>query len=81
MLKKVHNDINVVHDHIRYLTHKANDTYDTGFVSCRYKEDLVKLKWYIEDQIAKCPNFGQIEDEWYKERTLQLLKRDPHGKL
>lgn len=73
MLKKIHNDTSVVYSHIDYLAHKARDPFDTGFVACRYKEDLFKLKWYIEDQLSSCPSFGEVEKEWEKERIVQLL--------
>jgi hypothetical protein len=60
---------------VRYLESKAQDSRDTGFVACGYKQDLLQLLWYIEDAVDRCPDFGDIEREWHHERTLALLKR------
>ena len=67
-------DINVAYDTVRHFVYKSKDTHDTGFVACRYKHDLLKLKWFIEDQLETCPNFGDMEKDWDQERLLQLLK-------
>ncbi len=68
-------DVNGVKDTVRWLASKANDPHDTGFVSCKYKKDLLELLWYIEDTLENCSSFGDVEREWHQERTLQLLKR------
>lgn len=60
---------------IDQLVGRARDPYDTGFVGCEYKHDLLRLKWYIEDALDRCPEFGDIEQKWAQERTLQLLKK------
>lgn len=60
---------------INQLVARARDPYYTGFVSCEYKHKLLELKWYIDDALDQCPSFGVIEDEWHKQRTLQLLKK------
>jgi uncharacterized membrane protein len=70
-----HPDLDAVRSTVNQLVSRARDPHDTGFVSCRYKQDLLELKWYIEDALDRCPSFGAVEDEWQKQRTLQLLKK------
>lgn len=60
---------------INRLVSRARNYHDTGFVSCQYKHELLELKWYIDDALDRCPNFGEIEEEWQKQRLLQLLKK------
>jgi hypothetical protein len=60
---------------VNQLVWRARNHHDTGFVSCQYKHELLELKWYIEDALDQCPNFGGIEEEWQKQRVLQLLKK------
>lgn len=68
-------DVDSAKQAINQLVSRARDPYYSGFVGCEYKHKLLELKWYIEDAIERCPSFGDIEDEWQKERTLQLLKK------
>jgi hypothetical protein len=40
-----------------------------------YKQDLLKLLWHLEDAIARCPKFGDVEQQWHSNRTFQILSR------
>jgi len=74
-MRQQESDIALVKRTVNQLVSKARDPYYTGFVSCEYKHDLLELKWYIEDALDRCPSFGDVEEEWQKQRVLQLLKK------
>ena len=59
---------------LRQLAHAANDVHETGFVTVQYKQQLVELKWFIEDLLETVGYFAG-EEQWEQERLLQLLKR------
>lgn len=39
------------------------------------KHDLLKLLWHLEETIAACPNFGDVEQQWHRNRTFDTLSR------
>lgn len=67
-------DIAEIYKLINQLAAKEKDPYETGFVTCNFKHDLLKLLWFLEDTIKKCDTYS-MEDKWYQERTMELLKR------
>jgi hypothetical protein len=40
-----------------------------------YKHDLLKLLWHLQDSIANCPDFGEAEQQWHRNRTFNTLSR------
>jgi hypothetical protein len=36
-------------DEARHIFHKANDPYETGFITWEYKKQLLELQWYLEE--------------------------------
>jgi hypothetical protein len=48
--------------------------YNDGWTSSLCKHDLFRIKCLVEDIYARSPKFSG-EDEWEKERTMELLKR------
>ena len=50
----------------------ANDPYVTGWVNWPCKQDLYRVKFVVEDLLAKCPTFVD-EDEWLEEQEKQRV--------
>jgi hypothetical protein len=63
-------------DELRMIALNENDRYMDGFVTSKYKKELLDIYWYIEDLLDKCSNYGDTEKEWFEEREKQkFLKK------
>jgi hypothetical protein len=76
---KTSRNINSAIQQINAIVHDVQDNGATGFVQWPAKQDLYRLKWFIDDAIKRCPTFS-MEDEWMreqeKERLIKILKHD-----
>ena len=62
-------------DEARHIFHKANDHYETGFITWEYKKQLLELLWYLEEVIPQCSTY-EGEKEWIAEqKTDRALKK------
>lgn len=62
-------------DEARHIFHKANDKYETGYVTFEYKKQLLELKWYLEEVLPKCSVYAG-ESEWIAEQNaVRALKK------
>ena len=52
---------------INAAAYEASSSYNDGFISWGYKQDLYRLKWILEDALRRCPEFGP-EHEWLREQ-------------
>lgn len=63
---------------INAAAYDATDMRMDGYTCWGAKQDLYRLKWILEDALARCPKFAP-EDEWVKEqekgRLLDLLRK------
>lgn len=66
--------IGEIYQKVNLLYAKEQDPYETGYVTCNYKHDLLKLLWFLEDTVKKCNTYVG-EEKWYQSRTMELLKR------
>lgn len=54
---------------------KTQDPYMTGFVGWEYKKRLIATQMYLEDLIARCPEYTP-EPEWTEaQRVHRAMKR------
>jgi tellurite resistance protein len=76
---KTSRNINSTIQEINAIVYDVQDNGATGFVQWPAKQDLYRLKWFIDDAIKQCPTFS-MEDEWLreqeKERLIKILKHD-----
>jgi len=49
--------------------------YNDGWTSAACKQELYLLKCWLDDEYKKLPTFFE-EDQWEKERLIDLLKKD-----
>lgn len=63
---------------INAAAYDATDSKMDGFICWGAKQDLYRLKWILDDALARCPKFSP-EDDWLKEqekeRLLTLLRK------
>lgn len=59
---------------IRRAVIEISSPYNDGFSSMYCKKDLWMLKCWLEDIYDQLPRFGD-EDEWEKERIVNILKQ------
>ena len=57
-------------DEARHIFHKANDPYETGFITWEYKKQLLELQWYLEEVLPKCSVYAG-EPEWIAEQNAE----------
>lgn len=65
-------------EHIKAELHiiKLNegDRYMDGFVTSKYKRQLLEIYWYLEDLLEQCDTYLS-EDEWYEQREKDKMIR------
>ena len=61
-------------DYIRRVAGEVSSPYNDGFTAIHLKQELWQLKCFLDDTYEKLPQFVG-EDEWYRQRTFDLLKR------
>ena len=67
-------DLKDIELQVRRCAAEATSPYNDGWTSMMAKEDLVRLKWLLEDILELCPTFVG-EEKWEQERLVELLKR------
>ena len=67
-------DLKDIELQVRRCSAEATSPYNDGWTSMMAKEDLVRLKWLLEDILELCPTFVG-EEKWEQERLVELLKR------
>ena len=63
------------------IKHAATDPRQDGFTTWGCKQDLLLLKYYLDDLLSDCPTYvGEEEfiEELEAERTFKILKREKH---
>ena len=73
-LKRKNWSISEITTQLRSIHYQAVNPWNDGFTASGCKKDLFQLKCLIEDLYNDTPTFAN-EDEWYQERTLDLLKK------
>lgn len=59
------------------ITYAATDPRMDGFTTWPCKQDLIRLKYFIEDQLEQCSTYAgedKFVDSLENERTFKLLK-------
>lgn len=59
-----------------YITDPRMD----GFTTWARKQNLYELKFYIEEQLKKCPTYAG-EDEWLEEQLMYRVQKILEGKV
>jgi hypothetical protein len=67
-------DANNIIGQIQSLVAEAASGYNDGWTASSCKQELYKIKCYLEDVYPQLPRFTD-EVEWEKERLADLLKR------
>jgi hypothetical protein len=63
-----------IEEQLRAIQINACSPYNDGYVQSGCKKELVMLMYTINNLIKKCPNFGDLEDDWKKEILINMLK-------
>ena len=59
----------------------CSDPRQDGFTTWSCKQDLILLKYFIEDMLSECPTYSieqEFIDKLEADRTFALLKREKH---
>lgn len=60
--------------HINSACYESSSVYNDGFVAWGAKQDLYRLKWILEDALARCPKFSP-EDKWLEEQEKERQRK------
>ena len=66
-------DVGNIANDIRTISREASSTLNDGFISWGCKQDLYLLKDLIDNALLEAPSFGDLEEEWLKEREQQRI--------
>jgi len=58
---------------IRRMATECRNPYNDGFTTSAIKQDLVQIKFILDDLLESCPKFAG-EEEWYHKRLVDKLK-------
>lgn len=61
-------------NYIRKTAGEVSSPRNDGFNAMNLKQDLWQLKCFLDDTYENLPTFVG-EEEWYRQRTFDLLKR------
>ena len=67
-------------DELRMIALNENDPYMDGFVTSKFKKELLDIYWYLEDLLEKTDNYGEMEDAWLEDREKQKMLNKLSGK-
>lgn len=67
-------DIISAYQLIRAAADECSHSKTDGFVAWGIKQDLYQLKWLIEEELKKCPEFAP-EFEWLKDQEQKKIIR------
>jgi len=70
-------NVNQVIGECQKMYHGANDPYVTGYVNWPCKQDLYRVKFAVDEMLAKTSTFsGEAEwlEELEKEKVVRILK-------
>jgi hypothetical protein len=75
-------DISVVAQNINAAAYECTSPYNDGYTGFYTKQDLYRIKWLVDDALARCPKFVG-EDEWLREqekkKVIRILQNDSHS--
>jgi hypothetical protein len=67
-------DLTSAYDAIRSSLVEINSPMNDGFTGSHCKQELYKLKCWLEDEYNKLPTYSG-EEIWEQERIIQILKK------
>ena len=66
--------LDMVRTAIQHSIIEIKSPYNDGFTGSYCKQDLYKLKCWLEDEYSKLPTFAG-EEKWAQERIVEILKK------
>ena len=72
-------DVAEIYRQLRSIASQIRSPYNDGFTSSCCKQDLYRVKCFIEDLYADLPKFND-EDRWEQDRMIEVLKRNENNR-
>ena len=63
-----------IQSHVDRMVWACTDPRQDGFTTWRCKQDLHRVKYMIEDALARCPKYS-VEEEWLQEQRTEREKQ------
>ena len=68
-------DLNAAWREIARCMAEIRSPYNDGFTSSYCKQDLYKLKCFLDSEYARLPRFSG-EEKWEQQRLIDILKKE-----
>jgi hypothetical protein len=65
---------------LQKIYYATTDPRMDGFVTWGCKQDLYRVKFAVEDMLARCPTYS-VEEEWLEERDKELVWKALNDKM
>jgi hypothetical protein len=59
------------------MSYECSTTYNDGFTQWGIKQDLLRIKWILDDALARCPTFvdeAEFIEKHDRDVTIKILK-------
>ena len=72
------NIVDAIKDELRMISLNEQDPYMDGFVTSKYKLQLLEVLWCVEDLLDKTSVYAG-EEEWYEQREKEKMLKKLSG--
>lgn len=66
---------------LRACTAQASSSYNDGFSAWGCKQDLLRVKYALDEMLNRCPNFSDLEAKFHEEMAKQKTWRVLNDKM
>lgn len=72
-------DVDNIHIQVRRMMAQICSGYNDGFTQWGVKQDLYRVKWFVDQQLQDCPKFAG-EEEWVRQQEqAQIINKLKQG--
>jgi hypothetical protein len=67
--------VEAIKDELRMIALNESDPVMDGYVTSKFKKELLEVYWYLEDLLDQCSTY-EGEEEWFENREKEkMLKK------
>jgi hypothetical protein len=74
-------DVDKIINDLRGAAAQVHSSYNDGFTAWACKEDLLTVKYAIDEMLEGAPYFSHMEDDFHKEKSKEKTWRALNGKV
>ena len=78
---KINWDADRIISELRSCTAQAASSYNDGFSAWGCKQDLLRVKYALDEMLEQCPYFSDLETKFHEEMAKQKTWRTLNDKM